>query len=93
MKLRTGTEQEYAEYKALQTDAYSARIVSFSEDWANLMEDRMAKGEVIKDIARPTASEADTDGITGYMYGCAVRALSNFWVHGEALRLWHNIDT
>lgn len=34
--------------------------------------------------------KADVDGITGFMYGCAVQALAKFWVHGEALRKWHN---
>lgn len=37
--------------------------------------------------------EADTDGITGFMYGCAAQALAHFWKHGEILRRWHNIDT
>lgn len=26
------------------------------------------------------------------MYGCAVSALAKFWVHGEQLRIWHNLD-
>lgn len=34
-----------------------------------------------------------TEGITGFMYGCAVSALAHFWAHGEALRRWHNLDT
>jgi hypothetical protein len=37
--------------------------------------------------------EADTDGITGFMYGCAVQAIAHFWVHGEELRCWHNLKT
>lgn len=93
MKLKTGTEQEYADYKAKNTDPYGGRVVSYGEDWANLMEARMANGEKIADIAKPTSHEADTDGITGFMYGCAVQALAHFWEYGEALRLWHNLDT
>lgn len=92
MKLKPGTEQAYAEYKAKNTDAYGGGVVSYGEDWANLMEARMANGERIADIAKPTSHEADTDGITGFMYGCAVQALAHFWEHGEALRLWHNLD-
>lgn len=34
--------------------------------------------------------EADTEGITGYMYGCAVSILSQCWKYGEYLRKWHN---
>lgn len=94
MKIKSGTEEQYDRYKTVNsTDAYSARVVSYAEDWANLMEARMAKGERIADIAKPTSSDADTDGITGYMYGAAVAGLARFWEHGEALRLWHNLAT
>lgn len=36
---------------------------------------------------------ADTEGVTGFMYGCAVTQLYWHWVHGEELRRWHNLDT
>lgn len=36
---------------------------------------------------------ANTDGITGFMYGCAVSGLAKFWKHGEQLRRWHNKDS
>ncbi len=93
MKLKPGSEKEYEDYKAKNTDPYGGRVVSYGEDWVNLMEARMATGEKIADIAKPTSLEADTDGITGFMYGCAVQALAHFWEHGENLRLWHNLDT
>jgi hypothetical protein len=35
----------------------------------------------------------DNDGITGFMYGCAVSILSKVWIHGEQLRRWHNLKT
>lgn len=93
MKLKTGTETEYENYKSKNTDPYGGRVVSYTEDWANLMEARMANGEKLEDIADATSHEADTDGITGFMYGCAVSALAHFWEHGEAVRRWHNIKT
>ena len=93
MKLKAGTETEYEQYKAKNTDSYGGRVVSYGEEWANLMEARLAKGEKIVDMAKATSHEADTDGITGFMYGCAASALAHFWEHGEALRLWHNLDT
>lgn len=93
MKLKSGTEQEYENYKTINSDPYGGAVVKFGEDWAHLMEARMEKGERIADMAKETSHEADTDGITGYMYGAAVAALAHFWEHGEALRLWHNLDT
>jgi hypothetical protein len=57
------------------------------------MELELAEGNSIKDIAKKTSHDADAEGITGCMYGCAVQALSYFWVHGEELRRWHNLNT
>jgi hypothetical protein len=37
-------------------------------------------------------NEGDYNGITAYMYGCAVGILAAVWVHGEQLRRWHNKD-
>jgi hypothetical protein len=56
------------------------------------MQSRVAKGEMLEAVARETSSLADTEGITGFMYGAAVTMLSQCWVHGEALRRWHNVD-
>ena len=42
------------------------------------------------DNADRLSREADTEGITGFMYGCAVSILSKCWVYGEYLRKWHN---
>lgn len=48
--------------------------------------------KVIVDNAERCSRKADTDGITGFMYGAAVSALAHFWVYGEELRRWHNKD-
>lgn len=70
--------------KKSNTDPYGARIVSYAEDWARLMESGMD---------REKASHlADHDGITGFMYGAAVSILAQVWVDGEALRIWHNLS-
>lgn len=72
-------------------DGYGAAIVDFASRWARIMEARMAEGEAIVDCAEDSSSLADTDGITGFMYGAAVSILSRVWQHGEALRRWHNV--
>ena len=73
-------------------DGYGKAIYDYAERWANLMEEKIANGEKIKDIAQATSCEADTEGITGFMYGAAVSVLSQTWEHGEELRQWSNID-
>lgn len=87
-------EEEYEQYvETNSADPYRTRVVSYSKDWADLMEARLVDGSTVSECADATSHEADTDGIPGFMYGCAVQGLSHFWEHGEELRLWHNLDT
>ena len=79
--------------RAANTDPYGKAGTDFAEKWAELMEDGINNGQELKDIAKQTSHDADTDGITGFMYGCAVSILSQCWVHGEELRRCHNLDT
>lgn len=98
MKIKSGLEADYAEYKRINADGgYSARVVSYGEDWAKLMEARIPAGatepqivRIIVDHAQADSHTADTDGITGFMYGAAVAGLAKFWEYGEPLRRWHN---
>jgi hypothetical protein len=86
----------YAEYKRINSDGYGGGVVRYGEAWAALMEARLAEGPMfitnasIADAAEATQDEADSEGITGFMFGCAVQQLARFWKHGEALRVWHN---
>ena len=74
-------------------DPYGKECVDFAERWADLMEKKLAEGCEVETIAKETSHEADTEGLTGFMYGAAVSMLSRVWEHGEALRTWHNLDT
>lgn len=77
----------------VNSDGYGGAVMTYAERWARLMEGRMDKGEKIADIADECSHLADSEGITVFMYGCAVGILSKVWKHGEALRLWHNLKT
>ena len=57
------------------------------------MEVALEKGKKLKKITKDLSHEADKEGITGFMYGMAVSILSSVWIHGEQLRIWHNLDT
>ncbi len=92
MKIKVGQEQPYADYVAMNsTDGYSKCVVDYGERWADLMEQKLAEGAPLESFAENTSHDADTDGITGFMYGCAVHALAQFWEHGETLRIWSNL--
>ena len=76
-----------------KADPYSYECVRFAAAWAGLMDSRAIPGVNIADIAEACCREADTSGITGFMYGAAVSMLAKFWVHGDTLRRWHNKET
>lgn len=69
---------------------YGQAIYDYAERWARLMQIEVTAGRELEDVARPTADEANIDGITGFMYGAAVHILATCWVHGDRLRKWHN---
>lgn len=83
-----GKEDEYKQYvETNSTDGYSKAVVEYGEYWAKLMQ---LNGGRIQDIAEETQKPLGFLGITGFQYGCVVKALSYFWQDGEALRKWHN---
>ena len=71
-------------------DPYGRGIVAYARRWAKLMQVEISKGRKLEEIAQQSSYDADLDGITGFMFGCAVGALSEFWIYGEQLRRWHN---
>ena len=82
--------EKYEGWKNKNTDPYGACTFRYAETWANLMEIKIKEGFIIKDIADQTSHDADTEGVTGFMYGTAVSILTKYWEHGEELRKWHN---
>lgn len=93
MNIKQGLKQKYAEFVALNSkDVYSNAVVLYAERWAKLMEEALAEGEKLSSRWKFLSHKADTDGVTGFMYGCAVQALAQFWIHGEELRLLHNAE-
>lgn len=71
---------------------YGLGIIHYAEAWADLMEVGMARGQKLEDVAEKASHDADTEKITGCMYGMAVSILAKHWKYGEQLRRWHNKD-
>lgn len=90
--MKVKDQQAYDDYVNNNTDPYGSGVVRFERRWADLMEHCIEDGESVEQCAKATATEADTEGITGFMYGCAVDSLAHHWVYGEELRRWHNRD-
>lgn len=95
MKILEGREQDYKDWLDKNTDPYGRGCFTYAERWAEMMENLIESStdepmKVIVDNADRLSHEADTEGITGFMYGCAVSILSQCWKYGEELRKWHN---
>lgn len=72
-------------------DGYSLGVVTYARRWAKYMQHLMNKhNKPLFLIANKASHVSDIDGITGFMYGCAVGMLSQCWKYGEELRRWHN---
>ncbi len=82
--------QVYEEWKANNTDSYGSAVFRYAERWADMMEERIANGEKIEDIAKELSFKADTEGIIWIHVWLAVGILSECWEYGEELRKWHN---
>ena len=97
--LNTEAENKWARGISAQVDKhgkpeeYGLAIFRYAVRWAELMENEISNGNKIKDVAKELSYEADTEGITGFMYGAAVGLLAACWKYGEELRLWHNLET
>lgn len=94
MKIAKGQERAYKDWLDKNTDSYGRACFTYAEQWAEMLESKIEEiGDTRKAItenAEELIHKADTEGITGFMYGCAVSILSQCWEYGEELRKWHN---
>ncbi len=74
-------------------DGLTEAVVIYAEQWGRLMQAAIDDGSSLEEVADKLSHVADTEGISGSMYGCAVLLLAKCWIHGEALRRWHNTKT
>lgn len=93
MKFADGMEAQWLAGANNNSDPYGSGIYRYAQKWAELMEAKIGGGQKLEDIADESSHEADTEGITGFMYGAAVSVLSQVWLYGERLRRWHNLAT
>ena len=84
--MKLADKSTWEEFVNTNRDFYGSGVIRYAERWANMMEKEMENGKNLADIARATSYMADTEGITGYMYGCAVSMLSLVWEHGKELK-------
>ena len=85
-------QEGFDSWKAKNLDPMGAACFSVAVRWADLMESEFPanEGKGFSELAFRTFRAANVELITGAMYGCVVSILTQHWMHGEALRRWHN---
>jgi len=96
MRIKTGKKDVYESWLNNNTDGYGRACFVYAERFADMLEIEYIKTvivpmeEIIEKNAEKFSYDADIDGITGFMYGCAMNILAQCWEYGEILRKWHN---
>ena len=95
MKILEGKEKEYKDWYDKNSDGYGRACFTYVERWADMLENLIESSDedvmtIFAENADRLSHEADIEGITGFMYSCAVSILSQCWRYGEELRKWHN---
>jgi hypothetical protein len=54
------------------------------------MQAEIEKWKSVAEVAGQLSHDVDIEGITWFMYGCAVSILSQVRKYGEELKKWHN---
>ena len=92
--MRLSDEAAWKKWRDANMDGfYGQAIIEYAERWANLVEERAVGDEtLLESVVKQASRDADTEGITAFMYGAAVSVLANSWAWGERLRKWHNLD-
>jgi hypothetical protein len=79
-------EKDWNLWESVNVDPYSASCVRFTRKWAETMEQHIAKGETVAECAQLASEVANIgEGVTGFQYAQAARALGEMWVHGKEL--------
>ena len=92
MEFQVIDEGIWREWQEKNSDnGYGAGVLRYAVRWAKCMQYAIeVDGQPLEAVAQQLAYDVDDEGITGFMYGAAVRILASCWKYGEELRVWHN---
>lgn len=84
MKIKEECKKDYEKFENNNQDFYGAGVIRFTERWADAMEEEIERiGTISFDKARGLSYKCDTEGITGFMFGCAKSILKQWWLHSD----------
>ena len=89
MNVLPDCQAAYDRGNAANSDPYGHAVFTYMDRWTTAMEREIAQGvsaapDAFKEMVVRTSLEADTEGLSGFMYGCAVQRIRAWWVHRDA---------
>jgi hypothetical protein len=69
-------------------DSYGSAVLRFADRWARLVDGELKRGKRFNRVVETCSHIADTEEISGFMYGAARSTLIKCWVHGKKLQSW-----
>lgn len=89
MKIRKGQEKIYQNWLDNNQDGYGNACFRYADTWATLLEAKMSGQSLTKEIIEQVSTDADTEGITGFMFGAAKSILINCWEYGHLIEYFY----
>lgn len=88
--MKTKNKKEYQDwFDKNSNDSYGKRCFTYAEDWANMMEKHLKEGKLLNHkVIEDFGNDADTDGITGFMYTASKSILKNYWVYSNYIEYY-----
>jgi|GEM_PF-3112677 len=84
--MSVGNKAAWESYINTNNTPYGKAILSFTDRWGALMEKELAAGKPLDAaMVAKTADAADTEGLSGYMYGVARKLIVQVWENGPEL--------
>jgi len=93
MKIKKGQEQVYQDWYDKNPDPYGNACFRYANNWAFILESKIKSGQKItKEIIEQVSHDADTEEITGFMFGVAKSILINCWEYGHMIEYYYTND-
>ena len=82
IELELTNEAMWNEFVDKNRDFYGNGIIDYAERWAKLVQYYISNGQTFLECVELSSNEADTEGISGFMFGASVSILYQTWKYG-----------
>lgn len=86
-EIADGCEEVLQSWFDRNQDDYGRRCITYAQDWAKLIQIKIREGvPLTKELVNELSHQADTDGITDFMYIISKNVLRTTWKHWNRIK-------